>query len=156
MSGLIPEEELSAGRHVNLAPMVDFLFLVVAIFAVLALTRSALFDTNVNLVKLKKEANPAEIPLRPAPYFINVSLSDAGQYKWLSETSQTVMDSAVAIQHELLKQQKQGILPSEKEQIKVLFHIDKGAKWEPIADLILAVKRAGFAIHPVYEQDDAD
>ena len=44
----------SASSAINLAPMVDFLFLVVAVFATMAITRAVLYDTEVSLVKVKQ------------------------------------------------------------------------------------------------------
>ena len=51
---LIPDEELRPKSFLNLTPMVDFLFLVVAIFAILATTRTTLFDSEVSLAKVEE------------------------------------------------------------------------------------------------------
>ncbi len=51
MNSIIPQEELQVRRGLNLAPMVDFLFLILATFAVMAVTRTALYDSDINLVK---------------------------------------------------------------------------------------------------------
>ena len=48
---LIPDEELHSRHGLNFAPMVDFLFIVIAIFAVIAITRKALYDAHVTLVQ---------------------------------------------------------------------------------------------------------
>ncbi|MBM3197807.1 MAG: hypothetical protein FJZ58_00940, partial [Chlamydiae bacterium] len=50
---LIPEEELSPKGWMNLTPMVDFLFLILAVFAVLAMTRTSLFTTEIHLAKVQ-------------------------------------------------------------------------------------------------------
>jgi hypothetical protein len=62
-----------------------------------------------------------------------------------------VLDSPQTIQRELYRQQDLGLLPLEKEHVKVLLHIDKDARWEPIAEAIFAVREAGFQVNPVYE-----
>ena len=43
---LVPEEKLKPNLTINLAPMIDFLFLMLAFFATLAVTRVTLFDTK--------------------------------------------------------------------------------------------------------------
>jgi biopolymer transport protein ExbD len=148
---LIPEEELRSNGHVNLAPMVDFLFLVLAVFAVLAITRTALFDADISLVKLKSSEDKLPAKSSETPYFVNISVKSDGSYSWIAESQQFVMENVLAIQHELIKQQQLGLLPDEKERIKVLLHIDKGAQWEPISKVIFGVREDGFNIHPVYE-----
>lgn len=155
MSSIIPDEEIRRESYVNLAPMVDFLFLVLAVFATLAVTRAALYDKEVNLVKItpsKEEINSAG---HNEFYTVILSVTGDGQYKWITEFNEYVMNSIPSIQEELVKQQDLGLLPKEKEKIKVLLLIDKTAKWEPIAQLIFSVKQAGYQIHPVYEPDDA-
>ena len=156
---LIPEEEFKRSSTINLAPMVDFLFLVIAVFATMAITRAALYDNEVNLVKIspEKEALSAR-PSRPSgaekPYLVNVSITEDGKYKWLTEVSEFIMENPASIKKELLKQQQLGLIPEESSQTKILLHIDRNAKWEPIAQAIFTLREAGFHIHPVYEPDD--
>ena len=150
---LIPDEELQAKTHINLAPMVDFLFLILAVFATLAVTRAVIYDTEVNLASLKPEKEtPAHIAHQES-YIVTLSVTEEGAYKWITEFNEYLMPNATAIQRQLAKQQELGLLPKEKEHTQVLLHIDKNAKWEPIAQLIFAVREAGFKIHPVYESD---
>jgi biopolymer transport protein ExbD len=151
---LIPDEEIREQRQVNLAPMVDFLFLVVALFAVLAITRAALYDTEIDLVKIKPAEKEPSLTEAPSPFVVNISVSEDGRYRWVSEAHQYTMENVSAIQSELAKQQRLGLLPDQKDQIKVLLHIDKNATWEPIAKALVGVRQGGFAIHPVYEPND--
>ena len=148
---LIPEEEIKRQSSLNLAPMVDFLFLIIAVFATMAITRAALFDTEVNLVKLKPEKEGSPTPAYNQTFFVNISVTDDGRYKWITEVNEYLIDGPQGIQKELYKQQELGLLPNEKEQTKVLLHIDKNAQWEPIAQAIFAIREAGFQINPVYE-----
>ena len=53
---MIPEEEFKEKKGINLAPMVDFLFLILAVFAVMAVTRTSLYDSEVDLVKMDTQA----------------------------------------------------------------------------------------------------
>jgi len=61
------------------------------------------------------------------------------------------MDTTESIQKELQKQQQIGLISKNPEDTKVLLHIDKNAKWEPVAQAIFALREQGFPVHPVYE-----
>ncbi len=151
---IIPEEEMKSYGSVNLAPMVDFLFLVVAVFATLAVTRSALFDNDVELVKISKQDNSTSLASQNEQYIINLSIDDKGRYKWITEFNEYWVEGIQGIQHELERQQNLGLLPKEKEKTKVLMHIDRQSQWEPIAQLIFAIREVGFEIHPVYDFEE--
>jgi len=150
---LIPEDEFKRSSTINLAPMVDFLFLVIAVFATMAITRAALYDNEVNLVKVAPEKEALSSGAEK-PYLVNVSITEDGKYKWLTEVSEFFMENPASIKKELLKQQQLGLLPEEASQTKVLLHIDKNARWEPIAQAIFTIREAGFHIHPVYEPQE--
>jgi len=148
---LIPEEEFKRSATVNLAPMVDFLFLILAVFATMAITRAALFDADIDLVQLKSESQDAANVGYNQSHIVNISVNDAGQYTWITEMSEFLLDGPLGIQTELNRQQRQGALPSDREQVKILLHIDKNARWESIAQAIFAIREAGFQVNPVYE-----
>ena len=152
---IIPEEELKGFGGLNLAPMVDFLFLVVAVFATLAVTKAALFDSEVKLVKVLPASDHSPFIGQNDYYIINLSVTEDGEYKWITEFNEYLIDGVKGIESELTKQQELGLLPKEKEKTKVLLHIDKEAKWEPISQIIFTVKQAGFEIHPVYDFEEA-
>jgi len=153
---IIPDEELKRYGSINLAPMVDFLFLVIAVFATLAITRTALFDSEVNLVKVHPSQENSVQKGYNESYIVNLSVTTEGRYKWITEFNEYLIDSVSGIQQELIKQQNLGLLPKETEKTKVLLHIDKDAKWEPIAQVIFAVRKVGFDIHPVYDLDEPE
>ena len=153
---IIPDEELKRYGSINLAPMVDFLFLVIAVFATLAITRTALFDSEVNLVKIHPAQENSVQKGYNESYIVNLSVTTEGRYKWITEFNEYLIDSVSGIQQELVKQQNLGLLPKETEKTKVLLHIDKDAKWEPIAQVIFAVRKVGFDIHPVYDLDEPE
>lgn len=148
---LIPEDELKRSQAINLAPMVDFLFLVIAVFATMAISRAALYDTEVSLVKVKPEKDPSIVAQASQTYLVNIGITQDGHYKWLTEVNEFIMDSPESIRKELHKQQQLGLLPSDPTQTKILLHIDKEAHWEPIAQAVFVIREAGFPIHPVYE-----
>ncbi|MBS3922735.1 MAG: biopolymer transporter ExbD [Nitrosarchaeum sp.] len=149
---LVPEEELKKQGLLNLAPMVDFLFLVVAVFAILAVTRASLHDANIELVKTDRRLDSA-LPAAES-YIIDLTVTRDNKYKWLTEMQDYLINDPALIRNELLKQKQNGLLPTDTTQTKVLLHIDQGASWNGIARLILAVKEAGFQVHPVYELED--
>jgi biopolymer transport protein ExbD len=140
-------DELEKTPTFNFAPMIDFLFLMLALFATLAMSRSALVDTQIDLAKLKSEKN------RPAKnlHAIHLSIGPSGQYKWLTEFQEYPMPSPTAVQEELTRQYNQGSIPQDRLQTEVLFHIDKHAPWEKVAQLLFAVREVGFTARPVYE-----
>ncbi len=151
MSSLIPEEQLKHNSTLNLAPMVDFLFLVLAIFVTLAVTRASLYDEELNLVKMRGHDAHAHSSAQNAFYTVNLCVTEEGKYKWISEGHEFLMENLGAIQQELFRQQELGLLPKEKEKTKVLLHIDQNAKWTAISDVIFTVRDSGFIVHPVYE-----
>jgi len=144
---LIPEEELKKWGSINLAPMVDFLFLLVAVFATLAVTRAIFYDTEIQLVKTKeREEQDAQ-----KAHLVNIAITEDGKYKWLTEANSLLVIQPQAIKEELLRQQRLGRIPEEGSQIKILLHIDQKAHWKNIARTICTFKEAGFTVYPVYE-----
>jgi biopolymer transport protein ExbD len=153
---LIPDDEMRQERAINLAPMVDFLFMVVAILATLAIARAALYDTEVNLVKVATPQEAAPLTGYQESHLVNLSVTAKGNYKWVTELDEYLMSAPEEIQKELTTQYEKGFLPKEKENTKVLLHIDKNAPWDPIAKLIFAIREVGFKVYPVYEADTFD
>ena len=146
---LIPDEELKKQGQLNLAPMVDFLFVLIAVFAIVTVTRSALNDSEIHLVKTEKKGDQNRSSSEE--YIVDLTVTKDGTYRWLTEMHNYLVNDPKAIRAELLKQKQNGLLPVEAEKTKVLLHIDQGASWNSIAKLILAVKEAGFQVNPVYE-----
>src|SRR5690242_9196433 len=121
---LIPHDELKRGANFNFAPMIDFLFLMLALFATLAISRATLKDMEVNLVELKTEEASATLSTRQDMQQINLSISAAGQYKWLTEFEEYSMETTQAIQEELAHQYEIGALPQDKSKTEIFLHID--------------------------------
>jgi biopolymer transport protein ExbD len=149
---LIPHDELKPSHHFNFAPMIDFLFLMLALFATLAVSRAALYDSEVELVELKPEKGAASLRAKEIQQ-VNLSISAIGGYKWMTEFQEYPMDSIQAIQEELARQYQLGALPQDKTKTEVLLHIDKKAPWEPIAKVIFAIREIGFTARPVYDAE---
>lgn len=148
---LIPEEKLKPHLSMNLAPMIDFLFLMLAFFATLAVTRATLFDTNLDLVKLQKEKEAKLVYSKDDISQINLSISKEGLYKWITEIRDYPMQSIKEIQNELFHQYNIGVLSEDKSKTQILLHIDKKAPWVSIASLIFAIRELGFEALPIYK-----
>lgn len=152
---IIPEDKLHMEGGLNLAPMVDFLFLVVAVFATLAVTRAALFDSEVELVKVQAAHETSSVPTQNEHYIVNLSVTSDGRYKWITEFNEYLIENVQTIQQELQKQQSLGLIPKDTSKTKILLHIDKAAQWEPIAQIIFTARQSGFDIHPVYDLEES-
>lgn len=146
----IPDDELKAQSGITLAPMIDFLFLMLAVFASLAVSRIVMRDTEVELVRSKIESPSSLRNLRDTK-LIHISINQEGSYKWVTEIRDYPLATAQAIANELTDQHKRGLLPEDKLKTQVLLKIDREAKWEPILHAILAIRESGFAVHPIYE-----
>lgn len=146
----IPDEELKERNGIALAPMIDFLFLMLAVFASLAISRIVMQDTEIELVFSKTDSTHLVSDSRDYK-LIHVTISKDGSYKWVTEIRDYPMESAQAIAQELLQQYQLGFLPEEKIKTQVLLKIDREAQWEPILHALLAIREAGFEARPVYE-----
>jgi biopolymer transport protein ExbD len=152
---LIPHDELKSNQGFNFAPMIDFLFLMLALFATLAISRATLYDTEIDLVQLKAEKNSASLRSKEI-HQINLKVTAEGHFKWLTEFQEYPMETVEAIQQELARQYQIGALQQDKSKTEVLLHIDKKAPWEPIAKAIFSVRELGFTARPVYDSSDSN
>jgi len=143
---MIPDEEISKPVHINFAPMVDFLFLILAVFAIALAMRSSLFDADISLVKTKSKLTASSEDKST----INVSVSSSGQYQWITDYNTYPIQNPEELSKEILKQKTSGILPEDPSQIAILLHIDKSAPWETVAKLLVEMKKEGYMVRPVY------
>lgn len=148
---LIPHDDLKPSQNFNFAPMIDFLFLMLCLFATLALSRAALYDSDIHLAHLKPSPGDSQVQSTQEIQQINLSINAVGAYKWITEFQEHPMEGVQEIQKELARQYQIGALSQDKDRTEILLHIDKTAPWEPIVRLIFAVKELGFSAHPVYE-----
>ncbi len=149
---LLPLDELKPKTTFNFAPMIDFLFLMLSLFATLAITRATLLETSLELVRLSPE-NEKNHLFSESLHHVNLSINSYGKYKWISEFQSYPMDSIESIQQELLREYELGIFPKDKAKTEILLHIDKNAPWEPIAKLLFSIREIGFNVFPIYESD---
>jgi len=152
---LIPDERLKSQVAFNMTPMVDFLFLMLAVFATLAITRVSLFNTDLDLVELNAQVGDGSITPHKNMHQINLSITKTGNYQWLTDVNYHPMQNINKIQQELVNQHQLGIIPSEKENTQVLLHIDKQAPWDAIAQLIYAIREIGFTALPIFQPIDS-
>ncbi len=144
----IPLDELKTREGVTMAPMIDFLFLMLAMFASFAVSRVILGETEIELVQATGEAAATSAQEHSVIY---LSISAAGNYEWITEIKDHQMASPQEILTELASQQERGILPKDPDQTRVLIKVDKEAKWEAVLHLLLAIQGAGFTAYPIYE-----
>ena len=143
-----PADDMKSKISLNLAPMMDFLFLMLVFFACLAVSRINTRDTEIDLVALKTSQNSATSPQDHK--IIEISVSSEGHYKWVTEMRDYAMNNAEDVSKELLFQYEKGILPEDKHATHILLKIDSQAKWKPILEIIFAIRNAGFEAYPVY------
>lgn len=148
---LIPHDDLKPIPSLNFAPMVDFLFLMLSLFATLALARTTLYNSNIQLASLKPTLEDAPVQMAEPMEQIHLSVDALGGYHWITEFQEHSMDSVGAVQEELSSQYQIGTLSQDKAKIEVLLHIDQNAAWKPIAELIFGIRELGFSAYPVYE-----
>jgi biopolymer transport protein ExbD len=148
---LIPDNELKVKSGLNLAPMVDFLFLVMAVFATIAITKSSILDSEIQVARLGKQ-DPST--LKTYSHVIHLGVTAIGEYKWITEFNEFAIDSIAAVEAELDKQQDLGVVDAKPEKTTILLHIDKKAEWEPVISLLLSLKREGYSVHPVYQENE--
>ncbi|MCH1429768.1 MAG: hypothetical protein GWP59_00075 [Chlamydiales bacterium] len=150
----IPEEEMKKSIGVSLAPMIDFLFLMLVFFASLAVSRVTTKDTEIELVKIKEEVGTSLSHANTDIKLINVSVLKDGSYKWVTELRDYLMTTPEEIVDELSTQYDKGMLPDSKQKTHVLLKVDKQAPWESIAKLIHVIRGSGFTeVRPLYEVD---
>ncbi len=150
---LIPHDELKPAQNFNFAPMIDFLFLMLSLFATLSISRTALYDSDIQLAQLKKGPLDHEIQSEQTSQ-IHLTITETGSYQWVTEFQKHSMESVEAVQKELSYEYEIGAISHDKEKTKILLHIDKAAPWDPIAKLIFGIRELGFSVHPVYESED--
>ena len=91
----IPEEKIKPNLSINLAPMIDFLFLMLAFFATLAISRATIVDSRVDLVNVKEQKSNHITSNQNNNSQVNLSVSNKGDYKWITEINDYPVDSLV-------------------------------------------------------------
>ena len=148
----VPYDEIKDQGGVTMAPMIDFLFLMMAVFASLAVSRIVMRDTDIELVQSQIEGT-STLSAAHDYKLINVTVTENGNYKWVTEIRDHSMESAELIAQELQSQYDKGLLPKDKLRTQVLLKIDRQAQWEPILKVMLAIRDTGFEVRPVYEPE---
>lgn len=150
----ISQEEFQMRDRLNLAPMIDFLFVILMFFASLAVSRVATRDSEIDLVKIQTESSTSATQAQTENKTILVNISENGSYKWLTDMRDYEMSTPQQVSNELKTQYLQGLLPADKSKTHVLLRIDRNAPWEPIMKIIFAIREEGFDVHPVYETEE--
>jgi biopolymer transport protein ExbD len=144
----IPDEALYGKESIPLAPMIDFVFIMLMFFASIAITRTALKDTHIDLVEASQESVLEENHNPDKENVIRISISDNGEYRWSSGSQELIAHSPEELAAMLSQHKPDNTNP------QVLLKIDKNATWEPILKAIFVIRDAGFTVRPVYESLD--
>ncbi len=150
MIEMVPDEELKRFEKIQWAPMVDFLFIIVIVFATLAALRTMVMDKELSLAEALPQKESASSAAPYATTAMHLSINHLGKYKWLSGNSELILSNPHALAQTLAYLKKQGVLPCPGK-MTILLHIDKSAPWQPVADAIFTVREAGYDIRPVYQ-----
>ena len=150
----IPEEKIKPNLSINLAPMIDFLFLMLAFFATLAISRATIVDSRVDLVNVKEQKSNHITSNQNNNSQVNLSVSNKGDYKWITEINDYPVENIQRIQKELVHQHNIGLLPDKKSQTDIFLHIDKNAPWNSVAKLLFGIREIGFDARPIFTTDE--
>lgn len=145
----ISESDTRPRLSMNLAPMIDFLFLMLVFFASLAVSRVTTRDTEIQLVQVTEQASSSEIQAPQA--LVHIAINANNEYKWVTELRDYPLTKPDEISAELESQHAQGLLPQDKTQTQVLLRIDTKASWDSVLNALFAVRKAGFSARPLYE-----
>lgn len=145
---LIPEEELKKQQGLNLAPMVDFLFLIIAVLACMALTHAFLFDSDLKLAQINESA-AHNSPTDPKG-ILHLSLDSQGSCRWLLESALPQPTELSRLSEDVMTFRTLGLFPSSGE-VKIFLHIDQHVEWGQAVNAILTARQTGLAVHPVFE-----
>jgi len=149
----IPQDQLKPKMSINMTPMIDFVFLMLAFFASLTITKVTLKDTGISLVKVGPSVQEIAKSEEKIERIISISIGEDGRYKWLTEYHEISLQNAKQIANELQRQYGIGALPEDKSKTQVLLQIDRNAKWSSISEVIFSIREQGFEVHPVYQPD---
>lgn len=148
----LPEEDLKARVSLNLAPMIDFLFLMLVFFASLAISRVMTLETDVDLATVQSGASLGRESGASRPkQVISLSISSDGKYSWISQNQPLPMSSADEVIRNLQQKHRHGQSPEDRSKTEVFVKIDQNTRWQPIITLLSAVKRSGFPIYALYQ-----
>lgn len=150
----LPDEAVKGREGIPLAPMIDFLFLMLMFFACLAVSRATSKDTHIELAELKPETVATTTLAENEQKIINISIDAAGHYQWVTEVRDYDLENPEQIAQELCHQYDNGLLPEDKEKTQILLRIDRKATWDPIIKAIFAIRDVGFDVRPVYEPEE--
>jgi biopolymer transport protein ExbD len=145
----IPEDVLRSKESIPLAPMIDFVFIMLLFFASLAITRTSLKDTQIDLVTASYESAPEISASDKEHHSIQISILADGTYKWIGNNQDFSLGSLEDL-NRILTQQTSDQVHQVKPQ--VLLKIDKNARWDPILKAIFTIRDAGYVVRPVYEE----
>lgn len=147
---LIPEEHCRTELNLHFAPLVDFLFIIVAVLALLITTQKTLYRAQVNLIQ--NEMPMGKVPTDARSHALHLGISASGQYQWLDPARTQIFETIHMLKRALFDQINQDNLSSDPCKKPIFLHIDRKAQWSMIGTLLLALHQEGFIVYPIYEK----
>lgn len=138
---------LKQERSLNLAPCIDFLFILLVIFATAAISREVTRSQQVDLVKV---SNTTSVNNSPQHQALVISIDASGAYIWNGQLKDYPMPTPAAVSKELQVRKKSS--SSRKALPPVYLRIDANAPWEKVATLLSTVESEGFEVYPLLEE----
>ncbi len=145
---LIPEKYRQTNLSFHFTPLIDFLFIIVAVFALFITTKKNLYQTQVNLIK--HDASIKNFKDKKSSV-LNLGISASGLYQFLDREKPQTLETIQMVKQALFHQIEQGNFPSDPRENHIFLHIDQKAEWSVIGTLLLALHQEGFIVYPIYE-----
>lgn len=142
---------LKQERPLNLAPCIDFLFILLVIFATAAISREVIRSHQVELAQVEGSSSSKQSPNHQA---LIISINSAGNYIWNGQLKDYPMPTIQAVVRELKVRKKSSALKNQLPP--VYLRIDAIAPWEKIATLLTAIEQEGFEAYPLLEEKPAE
>lgn len=133
-----------------MAPMIDFLFLMLCFFASIAALQGSPRAGDVQLAVVNDTTHYRD-PAQNKRAVIHLTVTKDGSYRWSTPWRDYPMASLEAVLEELTVQQKQGALPQDRTQTAVLLKIDAQAPWKSAWQALMSIRNLGYDAFALYE-----
>lgn len=135
---MIADEYLDEKQSMSFAPLVDFLFLIIAVLSCALISENILESTNINLTSTEKSSATTQIT--SDNFSLDIGIDKMGNYFLYIDNALTPLNISELDQY----------LNASK---KASLYIDKDAKWDHLAPLILQLKEKGVEVSPIFQKN---
>lgn len=127
--------------RLNLAPLIDVLFILLVLFATAAISREVAHSQQIELAKVDPTSSE-EKSLQAHALTSMISIDAQGDYFWNAQLRDYPLKNIAQVRAELLQRKKSRFFA--EKVTPVYLRIDAKAPWEPIAQLIEEIEEQGF------------